>query len=84
MTLTQIPSVEEVRIIIKAMKNNKAGGPYRIPGEIYKLGGGLIQQPLHQVLIKVWTNEIVPSLDFRDANIITIYKQKDDRSECRN
>lgn len=77
MTLTQIPSIEEVKIIIKAMENNKAAGPDRIPGEIYKLGGGLIQQQLHQVLIKVWTDEVFPS-DFRHANIITIYKQKGD------
>ncbi|CAI9743510.1 Hypothetical predicted protein [Octopus vulgaris] len=81
--LARIPSLEEVKIAITAMKNNKAAGPDGIPPEIYKLGGDFVQHQLHQLLVKIWTNEVVPS-DFRDANIITIYKRKGDRSECGN
>ncbi|CAI9743516.1 development 2-like [Octopus vulgaris] len=36
--LARIPSLEEVKIAITAMKNNKAAGPDGIPAEIYKLG----------------------------------------------
>ncbi|XP_076066121.1 uncharacterized protein LOC143039763 [Oratosquilla oratoria] len=82
-SLAQIPSLDEVRNAIKAMKNNKAAGPDGIPAEIYKFGGDVIQHQLHQLLTKIWINEDVPS-DFRDANIITIYKRKGDISECGN
>ena len=82
-SLTRIPSLEEVKSAITTMKNNKAAGPDGIPAEIYKLGGDFVQHQLHQLLVKIWTNEAVPS-DFRDANIITIYKRKGDRSECGN
>ncbi|XP_076057287.1 uncharacterized protein LOC143034827 [Oratosquilla oratoria] len=82
-SLTRIPSLEEVKIAITAMKNNKAADPDGIPAEIYKLGGDIVQHQFHQLLVKIWTNEVVPS-DFRDANIITIYKRKGDRSECGN
>ncbi|XP_076047240.1 uncharacterized protein LOC143028756 [Oratosquilla oratoria] len=74
-SLAQILSLDEVRNTIKAMKNNKAAGPDGIPAEIYKFGGDVIQRQLHQLLTKIWINEGVPSY-FRDANIITIYKQK--------
>ena len=43
-SLSPIPSLEEVRNATKAMKDNKAAVPDRIP-EIYKLGGGLIIHP---------------------------------------
>lgn len=70
-SLARIPSLGEVRIAIKAMKNNKAASPDGIQAEIYKLGG-LTQHKLHQFLIKVWIDEVVTS-DLRDANFITIY-----------
>lgn len=82
-SISQIPSLVETRTAIRAMKNNKAAGPDEIPAEIFKYGGELIQNELHQLLVKIWINETIPS-DFRDANIITIYKQKGDRSECGN
>ncbi|XP_076030428.1 uncharacterized protein LOC143018729 [Oratosquilla oratoria] len=74
---------DDVRNAIKAIKNNKEAGPDGIPTEIYKSSGDAIQHQLHQLLTKIWINEDVPS-DFRDANIITIYKRKGDRSECGN
>ena len=43
-SLAPIPSLEEVRNATKAMKDNKAAVPERIP-EIYKLGGGLDIHP---------------------------------------
>ncbi|XP_076043763.1 uncharacterized protein LOC143026866 [Oratosquilla oratoria] len=42
-----------------------------------------IDRKLNQLLTKIWINEDVPS-DFRDANIIALYKRKRDRSECGN
>ncbi|CAI9725658.1 Hypothetical predicted protein [Octopus vulgaris] len=46
-SLARIPSLEEVKIAITVMKNNKATGPDGIPAEIYKLGGDFVHHQLH-------------------------------------
>jgi len=82
-SLGKLPTLEEVEIAIKAMKNNKASGPDNIPAEIFKNGGPLIISQLHKLIVKIWINEEIPK-DLRDGLIITIYKKKGDRSDCGN
>ena len=38
---------------------------------------------LHELLLQCWEEGSVPQ-DMRDANIITLYKNKGDRSDCNN
>ncbi|XP_076041829.1 uncharacterized protein LOC143025712 [Oratosquilla oratoria] len=82
-SLSNLSTLAEVKEAIKTLKNNKAAGLDGIPAEIYKIGGNLLHYQLHQLLIKIWTSEELPS-DLRDSAIITIYKRKGDRSECGN
>ena len=82
-SLSNLPTLEEVKETIKTLKNNAAAELDGIPVEVYKVGGDLLQHQLHQLLVKIWANEDIPT-DFRDSAIITIYKGKGDRSKCGN
>ena len=82
-SLSNSPTLEEVKEAIKTLKNNKAAELDGIPAEVYKVGGDLLPHQLHQLLVKIWANEDIPT-HFRDSAIITIYKGKGDRSDCGN
>ena len=82
-TLSDVPTLIEVEKAVSAMKNNKAAGPDNIPAEVFKCGGTLLLSQLHQLIVKIWENEVIPD-DFKDGIITTIYKKKGDRSECGN
>ena len=43
----------------------------------------MIITELHEVLCLCWSKGEVPQ-DMRDANIVTLYKNKGDRSDCKN
>lgn len=77
------PSLEEVHNAVKGLKNNKAAGPDGIPGEILKNGGPGLLRKLHQFIVSTWNSGKVPQ-QWKDANIITIYKRKGDRADCNN
>ena len=77
------PSLVEVLAAIKDLKNNKAPGPDGIPGEIFKYGGHLLAQRLHKFICDAWNAEKLPQ-QWKDANIVTIYKRKGDKSKCGN
>ena len=72
----------EVRAAIQAMKSNNATGPDGIPAEIWKSSEALAEQ-LHNLLAHIWEKEDVPQ-QFKDANIITIWKRKGSKSDCNN
>jgi hypothetical protein len=65
------------------MSSNKAPGPDGIPADIFKVGGQELLTRLLEVFQVIWEKEEVPQ-DFRDANIIHLYKRKGDKSTCDN
>ena len=76
------PSIQELKKAINRMKPGKAPGPDNIPLELLTHGGpGLINR-LMLLVLKIWETKTLPS-DFRDVNIITIFK-KGDREDCNN
>lgn len=77
------PSFNEVHAAIRALKNNKSPGPDSIPAEILKKGGYLCLRAIHNFISLVWREECIPQ-QWKDANIITIFKNKGDRSICGN
>ena len=82
-SLSNSPTLEEVKKAIKTLKNNKVAGLDGMPAEVYQIGGDLLQHQLHQLLVKIWANEDIP-ITVGESAIITIYKGKGDRSDCGN
>ncbi|KAI4825265.1 hypothetical protein KUCAC02_020952, partial [Chaenocephalus aceratus] len=81
--LDQPPTFLEVLSAIRSLKNNKSPGNDNIPAELLKQGGYLCTRALHKYITKVWADENVPQ-QWRDANVVTIYKNKGDKAVCGN
>lgn len=76
------PSIQDYNKALKRMKPGKAPGPDNIPLELITHGGPELRNRLMLLILKIWETKTLPS-DFRDANIITIFK-KGDRENCNN
>ena len=81
--LSSPPNLAETIKAIKQMSNGKAPGADGIPAEVFKYGGQKLARKLLQLFKIIWESETVPQ-DFKDANIIHLYKRKGDRSNCDN
>ena len=78
------PTIEELEKAIESLSCDKAPGNDGIPPEIIKAGkGSSLTQHLHELLLACWEEGSVPQ-DMRDAKIVTLYKNKGDRSDCNN
>ena len=82
-TLDDLPSIAEVNKAIQQISSGKSPGPDSIPAEIYKAGGPVLTEQLHQVFTNIWVNETMPQ-DFKDASIVHLYKRKGNRQSCDN
>ena len=65
------------------MSNGKAPGSDGIPAEIFKYGGLKLTRRLVKLFKIIWKKETSPR-EFKDANIIHLYKRKGDRACCDN
>ena len=81
--LDAMPSLEELSEAIDALPSEKAPGSDSIPPEAIKKGKDALLQPLHKLLCLCWEEGSVPQ-DMRDATVVTLYKNKGDRSDCNN
>ncbi|XP_014780239.1 uncharacterized protein LOC106876263 [Octopus bimaculoides] len=82
--LDNLPSIAEVTKAIDSLANGKAPGKDGIPSEIIKAGKNTaLLRHLHELLCQCWEEGTVPQ-DMRDANIITLNKNKGDRGDCNN
>jgi len=77
------PSLHEVSKAVQGLKNNKAFGPDGIPGEIFKYGGQYLLHRLHRFILLTWNSKQLPQ-QWKDANIITIFKRIGDQAVCGN
>ena len=77
------PTVEELGKAIDALATRKAPGEDGIPPEVIKAGKEALIEDLHELLCLCWREGSVPS-DMRGAKIVTLYKNKGDRSECNS
>ena len=77
------PTKEELSKAIKDLANGKAAGVDCIPPEIIKCGEPTLLEPLHKLLCLFWREGHVPQ-DMRNAKIVTLYKNRGDRSDCNN
>ena len=81
--LDDLPTEGELSKAIDSLACGKAPGKDGIPPELLKQGKLTLLQPLHKLLCLCWEQGHIPQ-DMRDANIITLYKIKGDRSDCNN
>ena len=81
--LDATPTLEELSKAIDTLACGKAPGNDGIPPEALKNGKTLLLQPLHELLTLCWEQGHIPQ-DLKDANIVTLYKNKGDRSDCNN
>ena len=81
--LDEKPTEEELRKAIDCLSTGKAPGEDGIPGEVIKAGKEELIEDLHELLCLCWKEGSVPQ-DMRDAKIVTLYKNKGDRSDCNS
>ena len=67
---------------MKRMKPGKAPGPDNVPFELLNSAGPALKSRLMVLLTQIWNSESVPP-NFKNANIITIFK-KGDHMSCGN
>ena len=77
------PNAAETDAAIKQLQTGKAPGSDGIPAEVFKAGGETLITHFTMMFQVFWVNGQHPR-DFRDANIIHLYKSKGDRSSCKN
>ena len=75
MKLDQLPSKEELSKAIDNLRSCKPQGSDGIPPEVIN--------PQYELLRKCWEEGAVSQVT-RDANIITLYKNKGEKSDCNN
>ena len=68
---------------VSQLQAGKAPGPDNIPPEIYKTGGLALIHNLTCLFQLCWEKGDLPR-DFKDANIIHLYKNKGDKASCDN
>lgn len=78
------PTVDELRKAIKSLASGKAPGSDGLPPEIVKLASeSSLLGHLHDLMLQCWEEGTIPQ-DMRDAKIVTLYKNKGERSDCNN
>ena len=64
-----------------SLKDNKAAGPDYLPAEVIEHGRCALHRRLHNFILDCWSAKSFP-LQWKNANIILVSKQKGDRAEC--
>ena len=76
-------SIEEVTNVIKDLDCNKAVGPDMVHNRLIVSAQPLIAEPLTILFNKSLENGVFPDV-WKVAHVIPIYKQKGNRSSCKN
>ena len=77
------PTLEEIKQALDQLSFGKAPGNDGIPVEVIECAKGKLLKELYEILCQCWREGKVPQ-DMRDANIVTLYKNKSDRGDCNN
>ena len=77
------PTLLETEKAIHILSRGKAPGSDSIPAEIYRDGGPVLTEKLHQLFSQMWAHETIPQ-EFKDDSITHIYKRKGNRQACDN
>ena len=75
------PSLEEIYVAVRKLKNGRAAGLDGISPELLKYAIDPISSGLHTLFLKVWqTGKILA--DWRDNVIVALFKGKGSKTEC--
>uniref|UniRef100_A0A1B0CNV0 Reverse transcriptase domain-containing protein n=1 Tax=Lutzomyia longipalpis TaxID=7200 RepID=A0A1B0CNV0_LUTLO len=74
------PSMDETMAAIRRLKHNRAPGPDGIASELLQCGGDRLHSGLHQLVLRVWDEEVMPA-DWKIGVICPIFK-KGDITKC--
>jgi hypothetical protein len=77
------PTQNELILAIDMLARGKAPGNDDIPAEVLQADKPALMEPLHSLLSRCWEEGTVPQ-DIGDVNIVTLYKNKGDRSDCNS
>ena len=77
------PSFDEVQTAVRKTNSHKAPGIDDLPAEVYKYGGDQLLEKLTSLFTLCWSKGEVPG-DLRDAVIVSLYKNKGEKSDCSN
>ena len=75
------PTREEIRRATMQLKVGKSPGIDGIPAEIYHYGGEAVLDKLQDLFTNCWEKGTLPR-DLRDAVIVSLYKNKGEKSDC--
>ena len=76
-------TIDELSEALDSLASGKAPGKDGIPVEVLKCCKETLITGLHEILCLCWSEGEVPQ-DMRDANVVTLYKNKGDRGDCNN
>ena len=71
------PTLEDINQALDQLCSGKVPGNDGITVEVIKCAKGTLLKKLHEILCQCWREGEVPQ-DMRDANIVTLYKNKGD------
>ena len=77
------PTSEEIKKATMQLKVGKSPGIDGIPAEVYQQGGEAVLDKLQDLFTNCWENGTLPQ-DLRDAVIVSLYKNKGEKSDCSN
>ena len=77
------PTREEIRKATMQLMVGKSPGIDGIPAEVYQHGGAAVLDKLQHLLKNCWEKGNLPQ-DLRDAVIVSLYKNKGEKSDCSN
>lgn len=67
------PTYNEIREVIKGLKNGKGVGVDGVPYEFFKFGGEWIVEALYDLFKRVWEDECIP-LKWNESKVILLHK----------
>jgi len=70
------PSMDEIELIVKSLKNNKAPGENNINSELLKIAGKDLLKILHHLISSIWKSEKIEN-DWNTAILCPIFKKGD-------
>ena len=81
--LAEPPTLLELKKAIAELQNSKSPGEDGLPVEIFKHGGAPLEERLLNLFSQIWQTENTPN-QLKNAQIVTLYKNKGSKAECSN